>query len=338
MLPDPSPRPNASQQPLKKVRRNRVPLRLYHDNQGSHTRMNIANFLQKYQRAGLRDPAAVSNRTLRMLAAERLGISEAAVMAFPERELSQPQWRALCADAEALASGMPSAYVFGTLPFLNETFKVDRRALIPRPETEALCARILEILHEEIHPTSILDMCCGSGVMGLSLGRALPDARISLSDISAEALDLCAENCARLGLRERASLYLGDLWRALDREPDSRFDLIVANPPYVARTDRLESGVREHEPALALFSEDRGMAHIKRILHELPQHLTLRGQAIFELGHEHASTLSPWLDEHFGQDAYHWENDPFGVPRYLFFERGLAIFTPGQQGRSPWSD
>lgn len=330
MHPDARVPPGASRQYRKKIRRKHVRPRPYLDERGNRPPMNIAGYLQKFQTSPACPRAGAAGRTLRKLAAERLGISEAAVMAYPERELSQPQWRRLCADAQALASGTPPAYVFGTVPFMDWTFAIDPRALIPRPETEALCARVVEIRRDRPHPKRILDLCCGSGVLGLSLGLVFPEAKITLCDISPEALDLSAENSARHGMRERVSFYPGDLWRALDFESDARFDLIVANPPYVAPTDEVECGVRHHEPALALFSEDGGAAHIKGILAELSTHLSPAGTAALEVGHEHASTLSSWLEGRFGRESYRWERDPFGVRRYLFFEGGATTAAPGQ--------
>ena len=267
------------------------------------------------------DSNAKAARDLRRLAAFRLGVSEAHVLAFPERLLEAEQLTRLQVDVDDLRKGRPAAYIFGEVPFLDWDFTVDERALIPRPETEALADWVRRRIAAR-PPQKILDLCCGSGVLGLALGKSFPEAQVTLTDLSEPALGLCQENAARLEMTTRTRILAGDLFGAISA-PET-FDLIVANPPYVAEDDRVEQGVLGHEPHLALYSEDSGMAHIKAILDGLDAHMAAGGLAAFELGHNHQDLLDPWLKDRFPGKNTGWVADPFGVLRFLFYDSGTV--------------
>ncbi len=258
----------------------------------------------------------LGDRVLRQLLAHRLGTTEALLLAHPDRALPADLDERLAADLAHLEQGRPLAWLYGSQPFMDWTFHCDARALIPRPETEALVAQIAARQRTR-PPRAILDLCCGSGVMGLSLALCFPTAQVDLADLSPEALALCRENIDHHQLGPRASCHQGDLWNAL---PEGvRYDLIVANPPYVAHGDTVDPQVLAHEPHLALFSEDSGMAHIKRILDRLLEFLEPEGSAAFELGHYHKQTLAPYLALRSDSMRFHFGQDPFGVSRYLFY-------------------
>ncbi len=275
--------------------------------------MNIAQFLMQHK-----PDSGIPKRTLSRLLAHRTGISEAAVLAERERTLSKEVEVGLIKDLADLEAGKPEAYVFGDIPFLDWDFLIDARAMIPRPETEALCRAIIDGYRGLPKPRHILDLCCGSGVLGLCLALAFEDAHACLTDCSPEALALCSQNVARHHLSARVSLRVGDLWAAVP--PGECYDLVVANPPYVAEGEEVQDSVLDHEPHQALFSDDEGMAHIKQILRLLPGRLLPGGRAAFELGHRHQERLAPWLERRFPSKHFHWERDPFGVPRFLFYD------------------
>ena len=258
-----------------------------------------------------------ARRTIQRVLAMHLRISISSLVAFPEREVDDETVARFEADLEALERGRPEAHILGTVPFLDWEFHCDARALIPRPETEALAGLVLRLLHEHRPPYRVLDLCCGGGVLGLSMALSFPDAYVVLSDSSAEALALCGENITRHQLGGRTQLLEGNLWEPI---PLTRFDLIVANPPYVAAEDEVSASVLQWEPRDALYSSDRGMAHIKAILTSLGDYLARDGLAAFELGHAHYETLTPWLLKLKLSGAFLWEKDPYGVRRYLIYD------------------
>jgi len=280
--------------------------------------MNLRTFVESHapalQLAGL--PRA--RQTLRQLVADRLGLDDAALFANPDRLLSAKESAALERDAAMLARGYPLAYLLKKVPFLDWTFRVDERALIPRPETEELVRRVAAGYAVGEGPANIIDLCCGSGVMGLALALSFPGTRVTLTDLSPAALDLCRENAGLHGLGDRVRIQAGDLWSAV--AVAATFDLVVANPPYVAAQDPVAVSVSTHEPGLALHGGPDGGDHLRSILAALPRRLNPGGRAAFETGHDHQTVLGPWLKERFSA-GYRWEQDLFGVTRYLFFDQ-----------------
>jgi release factor glutamine methyltransferase len=182
------------------------------------------------------------------------------VLGVPRSRLTEPngllgpaEEAELRALAARRAGREPLQYVLGEWGFRRLTLAVDRRALIPRPETEVLVDRCLALL-EDVEAPRILDVGTGSGAIALALADEVPDATVVGVDASAEALALAAVNAERTGFAPRVELRLGNLL-----EPaDGTFDLVVSNPPYVPLPDRgtMQPEIVDWEPDAALF--DRG--------------------------------------------------------------------------------
>jgi release factor glutamine methyltransferase len=255
---------------------------------------------------------------LRQLAAFRCGLPEAKLLAELDYAFSDSEARQLVEDAERLSRGYPLAYLYGEVPFLGLTLKVDERGLIPRPETEFLTQQVIDQIHkDERKPKRILDMCCGTGAMGLALAQAFPLAEVWLSDLDEEALQLAKENAIYNQLGERCVFLKSDLWQEFI--VSDSYDVIVANPPYIESGECLPESVTGFEPHMALFSEDQGMAHIKEILARLFNFLAPNGLAAFELSHRHHATLSTFIDASENADRFFWKDDPWQVTRFLWY-------------------
>lgn len=177
---------------------------------------------------------------------------------------------------------VPAAYLIGEARFAGLDFYVDENVLIPR-------SPIAELIEEGFAPwldpaqvTSVLDMCCGSGCIGIACAYAFPDALVDLSDISPAALDVAARNLERHHLEGRVRALRADVYDGLDGE---RYDLIVSNPPYVSSTEMqtLPAEYR-HEPELALEAGDDGMDVVARILAEGADYLRPGGIMVVEVG------------------------------------------------------
>ena len=187
-------------------------------------------------------------------------------------------------------SRIPVQYILGEAPFCGRLFTVDARVLIPRPETELLCYWAQEILENNNQP-GILDLCCGSGCVGLSLKAARPDAVVTLSDLSDDALAVSAVNSRRLGLE--VALHQGDL---LEGFPLSSFELIVCNPPYIpsADCDVLQPEVL-FEPRMALDGGTDGMDFYRRLVISAASVLVPGGSLLMELGIHESEAVSALL-------------------------------------------
>ncbi|MEO5510309.1 MAG: peptide chain release factor N(5)-glutamine methyltransferase [Longimicrobiales bacterium] len=192
----------------------------------------------------------------------------------------------------------PVQYIIGVVGFRDITLKVDRRALIPRPETEVLVGTVLAWLKEHAEgPASVLDIGTGTGAIALSLASEATDCTTVATDVSAEALALAAENTAMLGLGARVALRQGDLWEAV--WPGERFDVIVSNPPYVAESERadLAPEVASWEPEAALFAQEAGLAVLSAIIRRAHEYLRARGLLALEIGAGQAVAVSALLSE-----------------------------------------
>lgn len=213
-------------------------------------------------------------------------------------------------------SGEPLQYLEGTVSFGGVDVAVDRRALIPRPETEEL----LELAAAAVvEPRRIVDLCTGSGNLALALARRFPGAEVAATDISADALSLARENARRLGTVVRFSQ--GDLFDSLPDGWRGSVDLLVANPPYVADDDGLPSVVADHEPAVALFAGPDGLDVIRRIAAEIGDWLSPGAVFAVEVGSDHAEAA---LAAFVGCDA-RIVADLFGRPRFIVGRPSPAV-------------
>ena len=195
--------------------------------------------------------------------------------------------------AEKRMNRIPLQYLLGEAPFCGRLFKVDSRVLIPRPETELLCEWALDIL-KDIPSPRVLDLCCGSGCIGLTVSAERPDAFVTLSDISSEALNVSAVNAVRLSLD--VSIRQSDLFDQLD---GSVYDMIISNPPYIPSADceQLQPEVQK-EPRLALDGGPDGCDLYRRIIGTAKNVLAPGGRLLMELGIHEAYMLSSLLSDH----------------------------------------
>jgi release factor glutamine methyltransferase len=200
--------------------------------------------------------------------------------------------------------------------FCGLTFRCDKRALVPRPETE----EFVELVKSEVgNPKSvILDIGTGSGVIALSLGAKLPAAELHAVDISEDALALARDNAERLGLKDRVTFIQSDLMLSVEHV----YDVIVANLPYVASAERAALS-REvlHDPEESLFGGERGDELIRRLIEMAPPHLNPGGLLALEIGLGQADGLIAFLSER-NFHAIEARRDFAGVIRFLFARHG----------------
>lgn len=230
--------------------------------------------------------SALEAREARLLLAAATGFSEASVLAHPERELpaeAEARFRELAARR---ARGEPIAYLLGEKEFYGLTLAVNPAVLIPRPETELLVDRARELAAGRAGQSPrIGDVGTGSGCLAVTLALEIDDVIVIACDVSAEALELARENARRL--EASVDFREGDGPRALHRQGEPPFDLIVSNPPYVTPEEAadLPREVRDFEPALALFTPRGDPMHwVRRILDEAIGLLAPGGTLLVELG------------------------------------------------------
>ncbi len=189
----------------------------------------------------------------------------------------------------------PLQYILGTTEFMGLTLAVDRSALIPRPETELLVERALEILKgDESRRTEVLEIGTGSGNIAVALGVLAPGSLIVSMDKSRDALEVAGRNVARHHLAN-VTLVEADVFH--DFLPGRTFDMLISNPPYVSRDEYqgLDTEVREYEPPAAVTDQASGLLVISRIVEIVPDRLRPGGMLLMELGHDQSTRVQDML-------------------------------------------
>ena len=217
---------------------------------------------------------------------------------------------------ERRINGEPLQYITGEQEFMGLEFHVDPRVLIPRLDTEILAEEAIGYVDEKLKEGAadirVLDLCCGSGALGLSIAK-LAGSTVVLADISEDALDVARENAEALGVTERITFVQSDLFQNVQGD----FDLIVCNPPYV-RSDvipTLDEEVRGHEPMLALDGGADGLDIYRWIAEEAPDHLRSGGRLMMEIGFDQAEDVSTLLRHDF--DDIQMKKDLAGLDRVV---------------------
>src|SRR5262249_13942853 len=182
--------------------------------------------------------------------------------------------------------------------FRHLDLAVDRRVLVPRPETELLVEAVLEHLaagDRSKRAPRVLDLGTGSGCIALAIASEHAPATVTATAASADALDVARANAAAMGLAGRVTFVCGDWFAALGA--DDRFDVIVSNPPYIARAEApdLPADVRDWEPPAALFAGTGGLAALREIVDQAPRHLFTGGLLALELAETRAVEGAGWL-------------------------------------------
>ena len=204
---------------------------------------------------------------------------------------------------------MPLQYLMGECEFMGYDFYVDERVLIPRQDTECLVELAVEDIRniktqnrcesnnaadqKNEQKVKVLDLCTGSGCIGISVAKLCPDTEVTLADISEEALSVAKKNAQNLDAG--VTLIKGNLFENIE----GRFDYILSNPPYIPSEviEGLMPEVKEHEPRLALDGEADGLSFYREIINEAPDYLNLDGRIYFEIGAEQGEDLTHLMNE-----------------------------------------
>ena len=253
-----------------------------------------------------------------LMAARLLGCSRGFLVSHLEKEVSEKHLEALRRGMRRLAAGEPLQYVLGEWDFRSLTLSCDSRALIPRPETEELVARVLKWLKENPSDSEriIIDVGTGTGAIILSLAAEYKgNAAFIGSDISENAIALAKSNAVRTGLSKRVKFVVMDGLDDFD-EPEC-VDVIVSNPPYIERAvcETLDPRVKDYEPRLALDGGESGLDFYDRYLADALNILRPGGAVFFEIGENQGEALRELL-ENYGFSDIKIEKDYAGHDRY----------------------
>jgi release factor glutamine methyltransferase len=252
-----------------------------------------------------------------------LGKNKAWLLAHADEELPDEQAIRFLALIERRYAGEPIQYITGETEFYGLPFRVTPDVLIPRPETEHLVEKVID-LASRIEQPRIVDVGTGSGAIAVALAKHLTDAFIVATDLSQAALEVAELNAGQNEVWERIRFLHGDL---LAPVAGQRFDLIVSNPPYVSTADRatLSVEVREHEPALALFAGDDGLEVYRRLIPAAFAMLVPGGYLALEIGCGQSPAITELLTTS-GFVQIEFVPDLQGIPRVACAQRPQKSF------------
>lgn len=248
-----------------------------------------------------------------------LGRDRAWIYAHPEQVISSEQTSSFNSLVAARISGMPTQYLTGRQEFWGLEFEVTRDVLIPRPETEHVVEVVVARVGEPRRPKPLrlADIGTGSGCIAVALAKELPAAKIWATDISTAALVVARRNAERHGVADRITFVECNLLDGVG-EPQE-FDLIVSNPPYIGRADAhtLPMDVRAHEPEVALFAGEDGLALYPSLIKQAAGRLASGGLFVLELGLGQFEPVSELLDASRGWTRVSAQQDLAGIVRVI---------------------
>jgi release factor glutamine methyltransferase len=237
-------------------------------------------------------PEETVESTIKALWNKAFGISVSAEksLQLPLPEISELQQTTLLQLAQKRIEGTPLAHLTGRQSFMGVDLICDKRALIPRKETEILGKAALEIcqsLTTNESDITIMDLCCGSGNLGLAIASMVPRAKVFSSDLSHEAVELTQENIDFLNLNDRVQVAQSDLFGSFDsNEFWNQLDMIICNPPYISssKVQKMNSEIARNEPSLAFDGGMVGLRIIQNLIKESPKFMKDNGWLVFEVG------------------------------------------------------
>ena len=218
----------------------------------------------------------------------------------------------------ALEEGKPLQYVIGHVNFYGYKYEIDERVLIPRYETEQLVEKTIEYIKKYFkEPIDIVDLGCGSGVIGITLEKKISPKTVDLIDISKEALEVTHKNCGNL--QSSANIIQNDFLNGINK----KYDLIISNPPYITNNEEIEEIVKNNEPSLALYAGDKGLDCYQKILQSCDKNMKEKSMIAFEIGQNQAEEIKKLAYKYLKNIKIEVQKDLADKDRMLFIFKNL---------------
>ena len=250
-----------------------------------------------------------------LILANLLGIERIQLYLNFEKTISDDEAREYVSRVKRRESGEPVAYITGAREFFSMVFSIKPGILIPRPETECMVESALAFL-KGIEKPEVLDICTGCGNIAIAIASEIGSAKVIGIDISTEAVELAAANAIKNSVDDRTTFLNGDICFPVQ---GMRFDLIIANPPYIptGMIKTLQPEISLFEPATALDGGADGMDLIKRIIHESPGILKQNGYLLCEMAEWMTADLEQFISRENNWTDFRVGNDLSGRPRFI---------------------
>ena len=229
----------------------------------------------------------------KILIAELLNCNPLELLNYLQEEVSNEKIELLKKEIKALEENKPLQYVLGYVNFYGNKFVVDERVLIPRFETEELVENTIKYIKKLLtEPVDIIDLGCGSGVIGITLEKKVSTKTVDLIDISKDALEVAKINCEKLN--SKCNLIQSDMFENVEK----KYDVIISNPPYIKENEIIEDIVKENEPHLALYAGKDGLDCYKKILETVNEYKKEKCIIAFEIGYQQAEDIKRLVDKY----------------------------------------
>lgn len=255
----------------------------------------------------------------KILVAELVNCNPLELLNHLDDYVSEEKVKLLKKEIEALEKNEPLQYVLGKVNFYGNEFYVDKRVLIPRFETEELVENTINYIKKFFtKPVDIIDLGCGSGVIGLTLEQKVSTNSVDLVDISKEALEVTHKNCEKLN--SKANLIESDMLSSVEK----RYDVIISNPPYIKTNEEIEDIVKNNEPHLALYAGEDGLDCYRKILKEASKNMKDKALIAFEIGCTQANDIKELVTSYLKDVKVEIKKDLSGRDRMCFIFYNLS--------------
>jgi release factor glutamine methyltransferase len=257
-----------------------------------------------------------------LIVAKVLNVKRIDLYLMHDRPLTNDEWKEIGKLIVKRGEGLPTAYITGIKEFWSLSFLVNQSVLIPRPETEILVEEGLALVNEiSKNKLSILEIGTGTGAIAASFLKELPEANITATDISQDALDVAKTNFENHGISDRVTLLNGSVYEPVAPE-NTKFDLIVSNPPYISSEQMATLPVEiKREPSIALNGSIKGCGNgldiIRPIIKDAPSYLSSVGYLILEIGSDQFDMVKNIINESPGLSFLRMRRDYASLPRVV---------------------
>ena len=254
----------------------------------------------------------------KILLGDLLNLNPLELLVHLNDEVPEDKMKIYTKEIEALKNNKPIQYVLGHINFYGEDFYINENVLIPRFETEELVENTIKIAKELFtNPVEILDIGCGSGVIGLTLEKKLSTKTVDLIDISEKALEVTNKNCGNLN--SKANVFQSDCLSNVER----KYDIIISNPPYIKDDEQIEDIVKNNEPHEALYAGEDGLDCYRKILKDINKNLKDKFLIAFEIGSDQGKAIEDITNNYLKDIQIVIKKDLQGRERMLFITPNL---------------
>lgn len=254
----------------------------------------------------------------KILLAELLNKNPLEMLTCLSEEVPEEKIKLYKEEIKALEEGKPLQYVIGNVNFYGITFFINESVLIPRFETEELVEQTINYAKKFFtNPVDIIDLGCGSGVIGLTLEKKLSTNSVDLVDISEKALAVAKKNSQNLN--SKANLIFSDMFQNIVK----KYDIIISNPPYIKTTEEIEDIVKNNEPHLALYGGADGLDCYRKILKDIANYMKTKCLICFEIGMTQGESIVKLVNETLPNAKTEIKKDLSGKDRLLFIFQNI---------------